>query len=224
MSSAVRSALSTVFGIIAFVVLLFVPAGTLHYWQAWVFLAVFVVVTLIPSVRLNRIDPAAVERRRRAGPTAETRPVQKVVMTAITTSFAAVLVVAGLDRRFGWSNVPVGVSLLGDVMVAAGLGATMLVIFQNRYAAATITVEKGQPLASTGLYRSVRHPMYSASVVMMVGMPLALGSFWALLPVLVGVVLLVVRILDEERLLRDELAGYREYMDDVRSRLVPHIW
>jgi protein-S-isoprenylcysteine O-methyltransferase Ste14 len=224
MSSAVRSALSTVFGIIAFVVLLFVPAGTLHYWQAWVFLAVFVVVTLIPSVRLNRIDPAAVERRRRAGPTAETRPVQKVVMTAITTSFAAVLVVAGLDRRFGWSNVPVGVSLLGDVMVAAGLGTTMLVIFQNRYAAATITVEEGQPLANTGLYRIVRHPMYSASVVLMVGMPLALGSFWALLPVLVGVVLLVVRILDEERLLRDELAGYREYMDDVRSRLVPHIW
>lgn len=224
MSSAVRSALSTVFGLLAFILLLFVPAGTLHYWQAWVFLAVFVVVTLVPSARLNRVDPAAIERRRRAGPTAETRPVQKVVMTAVTASFAAVLVVAGLDRRFGWSEVPIGVSLLGDVMVAAGLGTTMLVIFQNRYAAATITVEEGQPLADTGLYRIVRHPMYSASVVMMFGMPLALGSYWALLPVLVGVALLVVRILDEERLLRDELAGYRQYMHGVRYRLAPYVW
>ena len=224
MSPAVRSALSTLFGLVAFVLLLFVPAGTLHYWQAWVFLGVFVIVTLVPSIRLNRIDPAAIERRRRAGPKAETRPVQKIVMTAITTSFAAVLVVSGLDRRFDWSHVPAAVSLLGDAMVAAGLGTTMLVIFQNRYAAATITVEKNQPLTDTGLYRIVRHPMYSASVVMMLGMPLALGSYWALLPVLIGVGLLVVRILDEEKLLREELTGYREYTHNVRYRLVPHVW
>lgn len=224
MSSAVRSGISSILGLAVFVLLLFLPAGTWDYWQAWMFLGIFVIVSLIPSLYLNRIDPAAIERRRRAGPKAETRPVQKVVMTAITISFAAVLVVAGLDRRFGWSTMPAAVSVVGAVMVAVGLATTMLVVFQNRYAAATITIEDGQPLVSTGLYGVVRHPMYAASVVMMVGMPLALGSYWALLVVLIGVALLVVRILDEEKLLTEQLAGYPEYTRTVRYRLVPLVW
>lgn len=224
MSSAVRSAISSIVGLVAFVLLLFLPAGTMDYWQAWVFLAIAVSVSLVPGLYLSRIDPAAMERRRRAGPKAETRPVQKVVMTAITVSFATVLVVAGLDRRFGWSKMPVAVSVVGAVMVAVGLGTTMLVVFQNRYAAATITIEDGQPLVNTGLYRIVRHPMYSASVVMMVGMPLALGSFWALLPVHVGMALLVVRILDEEKMLNEQLSGYPAYTRTVRYRLVPLVW
>lgn len=224
MGSIVRSAVSSILGFAAFAALLFVPAGTLHYWQAWVFLGVFAVVSLVPTVVLGRIDPAAVDRRRRAGPRAETRPVQKVVVTGIFVTFAALLVVSGLDRRFGWSTVPPAVSVLGDVMVAVGLGLAILVVFQNRYAAATIVVEEEQPLVSTGLYGIVRHPMYSASVVMMVGMPLALASYWALAVAVAGVALLVVRILDEEKLLSQQLTGYRDYMARVRFRLAPSVW
>lgn len=223
-SSPISPAISSIAGLIAFLLLLFVPAGTVHYWQGWAFLGIFVAVSLLPSLYLNRIDPAAIERRRRAGPKAENRRVQKVVMTAITLTFAAVLVVSGLDHRFGWSTMPAGLSILGDVMLAAGLGTTMLVVFQNRYAAATITVEEGQPIVTTGLYRIVRHPMYSASVVMMIGMALALGSYWALLVVLIGVLLLVIRILDEEKMLVEQLDGYRDYMQKVRYRLVPPVW
>lgn len=216
--------MSSILGIGAFVALLFVPAGTFDYWQAWVFLAVFIAVTLVPSLYLRRIDPAAFERRRKAGATAETRTVQKVIMTALPVSFAALLVVCGLDHRFGWSSVPTAVSVLGDIMVAIGLGGAMLVIFQNRYAAATITIEEGQTLATSGLYGIVRHPMYSASLVMMVGMPLALGSYWALLVVALGTILLIVRILDEEKMLNQQLAGYPDYARRVRYRLVPLVW
>lgn len=138
--------------------------------------------------------------------------------------FAAMLVVSGLDRRFGWSTVPAAVSVLGDVMAAVGLGLAILVVFQNRYAAATIVVEEEQPLVSTGLYGIVRHPMYSASVVMMIGMALALASYWALLIAFVGVALLVVRIIDEEKLLSEQLAGYRDYIAKVRYRLAPPVW
>ncbi len=224
MSSTARSAIQSVVGLLAFAALLFIPAGTLSYWQAWVFLAVFMTASLAPTLYLNRTDPAAFERRRKAGPKAETRPVQKVVMAGISVSFAALLVVAGFDRRWGWSAMPAWLSIVGDVMVAVGLGGAMLVVFQNRYAAATITVEEGQPLATRGLYGIVRHPMYAASAVMMVGMALALGSYWALLPVAVGSVLLVVRILDEEKMLTEQLAGYSEYTRRVRYRLAPRIW
>lgn len=224
MSSVVRFAISSVLGFGGFALLLFVSAGTVDYWQGWAFLAVFTAVSVLPSLYLSRIDPAAIERRRQAGPRAETRMVQKIVVTGILLSFAAMLIVAGLDHRFGWSTVPAAVSVLGDVLAGAGLGAAILVVFQNRYAAANVRVEEGQPLVATGLYGIVRHPMYTASVVMMAGMALALASYWALLVAAIGVVLLVVRILDEEKLLNQDLAGYREYTTQVRYRLVPLIW
>lgn len=216
--------MTSILGLLAFAALLFIPAGTLSYWQAWAFLSVFISVSLVPGIYLNRIDPAALERRRKAGPRAETRAVQKVIMTVLSVCFAALLIVSGLDHRFGWSSMPAWLSIVGDVMVAVGLGTTMVVVFQNRYAAATITIEDGQPLATTGLYGIVRHPMYSASVVMMVGMALALGSYWALLPVAAGSVLLIVRILDEEKMLNEQLPGYPDYARRVRYRLLPPAW
>lgn len=224
MASFLRFASSSILGLAGFALILFGSAGTLDYWQAWVFLAVFTAVSVLPTLYLGRIDPAAIERRRRAGPTAETRVVQKVVVTGILIAFAATLVIAGLDRRFGWSQVPVPLVVLGDILVALGLGGAILVVFQNRYAAANVTVEEGQPLVATGLYGIVRHPMYSASVPLMAGMALALGSYWALLVAIAGVALLVVRILDEEKLLNQELAGYRDYTTRVRYRLVPLVW
>jgi len=134
------------------------------------------------------------------------------------------VLVSVLDYRFGWSRVPAGISVLGDVLVAGGLGLSLFVVVQNRYASANITVEDGQPLVSTGLYGFVRHPMYFGTVIMMVGIPLALGSYWGLPLVIPGVILLVVRIIDEEKMLATELAGYRDYMLKVRYRLAPLLW
>ncbi len=211
-------------GLVVFGVLLFVPAGTLHYWQAWVFLAVFAASTWIPSIYLMRTNPAALQRRMQVGPRAESRPLQRRVITAVFICFAAMFVLSALDHRFGWSAVPTPVCLLGDALVAIGLGAAMVVVIQNGYAAANVTVEAGQTLVSTGLYAWVRHPMYTGNVLLMIGTPLALGSYWGLVFLLPGLALLVLRIRDEEQLLTAELSGYREYTEKVRYRLIPHFW
>jgi protein-S-isoprenylcysteine O-methyltransferase Ste14 len=219
-----KGLLSAVLGLVAFGLMLFVPAGTTHYWQGWAFLAVFALSTWMPTVYLIRTNPAALERRMRAGPAAETRPLQKILITVVFLAFPATFIVSALDHRFGWSSVPAPVSVLGDVLVAVGLGVAMLVIVQNSYAAANVTVEAGQRLVCTGLYGLVRHPMYSGNVVLMLGVPLALGSYWGLLLLVPGVLVLVLRIRDEEELLTQELGGYREYTQQVHFRLVPYVW
>jgi protein-S-isoprenylcysteine O-methyltransferase Ste14 len=149
---------------------------------------------------------------------------QKVIIAVAFVSVVAMIVVSALDFRFGWSAVPAAVSVLGLVLVAVGLTIAMLVTIQNGYAAANITVETGQQLASTGWYGFVRHPMYFGNVILMVGVPLALGSYWGLLSLLVGLAVLALRINDEEALLKQDLAGYREYMDKVHYRLMPYVW
>jgi protein-S-isoprenylcysteine O-methyltransferase Ste14 len=224
MNISLRIIISSVVGVAVFAVLLFVPAGTVNYWQGWAVLAVFSAASLGPTLYIARIDPAALERRMQAGVKAESRPIQKVVIAGTFVAFAAMLVVPALDYRFGWSHVPAWLSVLGIVMVATGLGLTMLVVFQNRYASANITIEEDQPLVSTGLYGIVRHPMYFGNVILMVGISLGLGSYWALPLVLVGVLLMAVRILDEEKMLTEQLDGYRQYTQKVRYRLVPLVW
>lgn len=207
-----------------FGVVLFALAGTLNFWQAWVFLVVFALSTWIPAIFLQRADPAAHKRRKRAGPAAETRTVQKVLIAGWYASLAAMVIVSGLDHRFDWSTVPPVICVAGDVLVALGLGVTSLVVIQNSYAASTVQVESGQQLVSTGLYGLVRHPMYTGNVLTIVGFPLALGSYWGLVPVVSGLIALVIRIRDEERLLVAELDGYREYTEKARYRLVPYMW
>jgi len=224
MKTAAKGLLSAALGLVAFGAMLFLPAGTFHYWQAWVFLAVFAVSTWIPSVYLMRTNPAALERRMRAGPLAETRTVQRILIIIVFIAFPVMFVISALDHRFGWSSVPASVSLIGDVLVAIGLGLANLVIVQNSYAAATVTVEAGQQLVSTGLYGLVRHPMYTGNVVLMLGIPLALGSYWGLLLFIPGFVVLVLRIRDEEDLLTHELSGYRDYTQRVHYRLLPYVW
>ncbi|WP_422746646.1 methyltransferase family protein [Mycobacterium sp. WMMD1722] len=209
---------------VAIALLVFPPAGTLDYPQAWLFLAVFTLSAWLPSIVVQLTDPAALQRRLRGGPVAEGRTVQKVVMAGLYLSLAAMCVVSGLDHRFGWSTVPTAVWVAGDLLVALGLGAVVLVARQNHYASTTVQVEAGQAVVSTGLYGLVRHPMYSANVVMLVGIPLALGSWWALVFVVPGLLVLVSRIRDEETMLRQELAGYRDYTLEVRYRLVPCVW
>ncbi|MDT5004062.1 MAG: hypothetical protein QOJ24_1238 [Mycobacterium sp.] len=216
--------MTSAIGLVAFILMVFVPAGTFDYWRGWAFIAVFAAATLIPSVYLAVNNPDALRRRMQAGPGAESRPLQKVIIAVAFVSVVSMIVVSALDFRFGWSAVPAAVSVLGLVLVAAGLTVAMLVTIQNGYAAANITVETGQQLASTGWYGFVRHPMYFGNVILMVGVPLALGSYWGLLSLLIGLAVLALRINDEEALLKQDLAGYREYMDKVHYRLMPYVW
>jgi protein-S-isoprenylcysteine O-methyltransferase Ste14 len=160
----------------------------------------------------------------KAGPTNETRPVQRVVIAVCFLLIPGMLVIAGLDHRFGWSMVPVPIVIVGDVLVAAGLVLAQWVVIQNSYAAATIIVEREQPLVDAGLYGMVRHPLYVGALIMMVGSPLALGSLWALVVLVPGFVALAVRIVDEEQMLTEQLPGYDEYTQKVPYRLVPHVW
>ncbi len=224
MNTGVRATASSVFGLAILALLLFLPAGTLNYWQAWAFIATSLVATIFPSIYIARTNPAALQRRMHAGPRAEARTLQKLVITGAFVELIAMLVFCAYDHRMGWSQPAGWVCLLGDVVVATGLGIAMLVVIQNGYAAATVTVETGQTVVSTGVYTFVRHPMYVGNVIMMVGVPLALGSYWGLLFVVPGVAVLAFRIRDEETLLSQELAGYREYAHHVRYRLLPYVW
>ncbi len=224
MKIVLQSLASVVFGFVFFGLALFWPAGTFHYWQAWVFIFVFIFATMGPSIYLAVKMPDALQRRMKAGPFAETRPLQKVIMVGTIVSVAAVLVLSAFDHRFGWSTVPTAVVVIGNVAVFAGLTMTQFVIIQNNYAGATITVEADQQLVSTGLYGFVRHPMYFGTLVMMLGTPLALDSYWGLVVVAPALLILAFRITDEEKMLREELDGYREYTQKVPYRLVPGVW
>jgi protein-S-isoprenylcysteine O-methyltransferase Ste14 len=220
----VQTAFTSLIGLLVFGLLVFGPAGTFDYWRGWAFIAVFATATLIPSVYLAMTNPAALQRRMQAGPGAETRPLQKVIIAFAFVSVGAMIVVSVLDFRFGWSTVPTAVSVIGLALVGSGLMIAMLVTIQNGYAAANIKVESGQQLSSTGWYGFVRHPMYFGNVILMIGTPLALGSYWGLLIVVVGLAILAVRINDEEALLEQDLAGYRDYMEKVHYRLMPYVW
>jgi protein-S-isoprenylcysteine O-methyltransferase Ste14 len=224
MKLLLQATAASLFGLVFFGALLFWPVGTFNYWQAWVFIAVFALSSSPASVYWGLRNPEVLRRRMRSGPIAETRPVQKVATVGISATVVAMLVVSALDHRFGWSQVPTPIVILGDVLVGVGLGMAMLVVGQNNYAAATITVEAEQPVVDTGLYGLVRHPMYASALVMMGGMPLALDSYWGLLILVPGVAVLVLRIGDEEKMLRQELAGYDEYTQRVHYRLVPGVW
>jgi protein-S-isoprenylcysteine O-methyltransferase Ste14 len=134
------------------------------------------------------------------------------------------VVLSALDHRFGWSVVPTAISLVGVVLLAVAFNGFTLVLAQNSHAAWTVRVEESQPLISTGLYGVVRHPMYTCNALMMVGNPLALGSYWGLVFVIPMSLVFALRIRDEEKLLQEELDGYRQYMQKVPSRVVPGIW
>jgi protein-S-isoprenylcysteine O-methyltransferase Ste14 len=224
MRLALQTLRTAVIGLIVFGLVLFIPAGTLAYWPGWAFIVVFTIMTNAIGLYLAIRDPAALERRVKFGATKETRPMQRVLIAVVTVVLFAVLVVSALDWRFGWSNVPLWVIVLGDVLVAGGLYVCLLVMQQNSFAASTIETMEGQRVISTGVYGIVRHPMYLGTLVMSVGIPLALGSYWGLLFILAVVPVLALRIGDEEEMLANELDGYANYRTKVRSRLIPGVW
>ena len=215
---------SVVVGVVVLGLLLFLPAGTLDYWQAWLLIAVFVLGSNAIGIYLSVHDPELLERRKQAGPKAETRPVQKIIIMVLIVALIGMLVLSALDHRFGWSEVPAPLSFVGAVLAAIGLYITFLVVKENSFSASNIKVFKDQKVISTGPYALVRHPMYTGTLLFTLASPLALGSWWGFLPVLLVIPMLVWRIFDEEKLLNAELLGYSDYARKVRYRLVPLGW
>ena len=203
---------------------LFIPAGTLSYWQAWVFLAVFAVSSQALGIYFLAHDRKLIERRMKIGPVAEQRPVQKIISALFMLGFVGFLVLPAFDHRFGWSPVAPVLSILANAIIVLSFVLFFLVMQSNSYAASTIQVEEGQPVVSTGPYAYVRHPMYSGALLLLAAMPLALGSWLSVLLLVPFFPVLAWRILDEEDFLRQNLPGYDEYMRRVQYRLVPQVW
>ena len=215
---------SLVLLILAMGALVFLPAGTLDYWQAWLTLGGYFLASLLVSLWRLRHDRALLERRIKAGPFAEGERSQKIIMTIVTLGFVLLLVVPGLDRRLGWSTMPDAVALLGNLLMIVGWAGILAVFRANSYAAATIRVERNQQLIATGPYAVVRHPMYAAGTLMLGGLPLGLGSWWGLVSFAAILPALAWRLLDEERVLLRDLPGYGAYCRKLRWRLLPLIW
>lgn len=215
---------SAVLGTLILVALIFVPAGTLNYWQGWAFVAAFVVCSGAYTVYLARHDPTLLKRRTEAGISYEKEPAQKIIIVALYAAFAPLIVLPPLDHRFRWSNMPWYVPVLGDVLIVLAFYFFYLVSKVNTYAAANVRVEEGQKVISTGLYAYVRHPMYFAALLLVLGIPLALGSWWTLLLVPLFLFILYFRIENEERVLLRDLQGYSEYRQKVRYRVIPRIF
>jgi protein-S-isoprenylcysteine O-methyltransferase Ste14 len=204
--------------------LLFLPAGTFHYWQAWVFIVVFMITISVFGIYFSIEDPALMERRKQAGPGAEQSTLQKIVATIAFASLVGLFIISGLDHRFGWSAMPSFVSWVGDFLVVVVFFLYSLVFKANSFGASNIRVEENQRVASTGPYALVRHPMYSVGVLFFTAIALGLGSWWTLLLIVIAIPVLVLRILDEEKVLEKELVGYKEYEQKVRYRLIPFLW
>ena len=206
---------------IAVSALIFLSAWTLNYWQAWLFLAIFMVSISAVFMYLISNDPKLLARR--VNNTEETKS-QKIIHFFINLAFAAVIVIPAIDHRFGWSAAPWYVVIVGNVLVSLGILIIFFVFKENSFTAAIIEVAADQKVISTGPYAWVRHPMYVGGLIFIFGIPLALGSWWGLLTVILFVPILVWRILDEEKFLIKNLSGYAEYQTTVKYRLVPFIW
>jgi protein-S-isoprenylcysteine O-methyltransferase Ste14 len=204
--------------------LLFAPPWTLDWWQAWLFLAVYFGASLAITLRLVNRDPALLERRMRGGPWAEKQPAQKLIMLLTSVAFIGLTLLPAFDHRFGWSQMPTVVEFAGDLLVALGWLGIFFVFRENSFSSATIELAPDQKVISTGPYALVRHPMYASAFFMLLGAPIALGSWWGLLAVAAMLPALIWRLIDEEKFLAANLPGYMTYKATVRYRLIPHVW
>jgi len=220
----VKTILGFAFLMLVLALALFGSAGSLRFWQAWVYLAVFSLCTLLITAYLIRYDQRLLASRVKAGPTAETRTSQQILQSLASLFFLSLFIVPGLDFRLHWSTVPAVVSLIADTFVVLGFLIVFLVFRENSYTSAIIEVSDQQQVITSGPYRVVRHPMYAGALLLLLFTPLALGS-WVAMPFALPLLLvIVVRLLDEERFLVENLSGYAVYREKVGYRLVPLIW
>jgi len=201
--------------------MLFLPAGSLDYWQAWIYCGVIFIPMFFVVFYFLKKDPELLERRMRMR---EKEEKQKTIIKFAYIFFFIGFIIPGLDYRYHWSNVPVLLVVAANAMVLSGYIFVFFVLRENSYASRIIEVEKGQKVITTGLYAIVRHPMYLGVLIMYLFTPLALGSYWALIFFLPLLPLIVLRLLNEEEVLLRELLGYKEYCRKTRYRLFPFIW
>jgi protein-S-isoprenylcysteine O-methyltransferase Ste14 len=202
---------------------LFLSAGTTNYWQAWVYLGVGAA-SGVPLTLHIMNDPILLENRTKAGPTAEQRPLQKIIVASITIPYIAAFIVPGLDYRFGWSSVPSWLAIVGDILIVVAMWMVYRVFKENSYGSATVEISQDQKVISTGPYAIVRNPMYSSAAVYFIGMSLALGSYWGLIPAALMILGFVWRLFDEEKFLAQNLPGYTDYCAKVRWHLIPGVF
>jgi protein-S-isoprenylcysteine O-methyltransferase Ste14 len=201
--------------------LVLIPSGTVHYWQVYLYVAVLLVPMLFVLFYFLKNDPMFLERRTRG---MEKEKEQIIIQIVFLFIFVSGFVVPGLDKRFGWSNIPVLVVIIADIVILFGYLLIFTVFKQNSYASRIVEVENDQKIITTGLYGIVRHPMYIGVIIMYVPTPIALGSYWGLLPMAGIPLALVFRILNEEKVLRKHLPDYEDYCQKTKYRLIPYIW
>lgn len=219
-----RALLGIVFLLLLLGAACFIPAGTFHYWQAGVFLGIFAACALAITLYLERFDRALLARRVQAGPIAETRPLQQALQGFASVLFISLFILSAWGWRSSVWLLPPWASVVGDALVACGFLIVFLVFRENTFTSATIEVASGQTLVSSGPYRFVRHPMYAGAVLLLLGVPAALGSGLGWLAVLPLIGVIVARLLDEEQYLQRRLSGYPQYCRRVPYRLVPLMW
>jgi protein-S-isoprenylcysteine O-methyltransferase Ste14 len=199
----------------------FLPAGTLAYWEAWGYLAILFIPMLFVLFYLLKNDPGLLARRMK---TREREAEQKLIIKLSFIPFLLAFLLPGFDKRFGWSNVPVGMVVMADILVLLGYSIVFLVFRENRYASRVVEVEQEQTVISSGPYAMIRHPMYLGSLLLYILSPLALGSYWAMIPAILIIPVIIARIRNEESVLARDLSGYQEYMQKTRYRLIPGMW
>jgi protein-S-isoprenylcysteine O-methyltransferase Ste14 len=199
----------------------FLPAGTFSYWEAWAYMAIIFIPMLLVLAYLLKNDPDLLERRMKMR---ERETEQKLIVKLSVFQFLLAYLLPGFDQRFGWSNVPAAVVIVAELLVLLGYGIFFLVLRENRYASRVIEVEQEQQVISSGPYKIVRHPMYLGLLAFYIFSPLALGSYWAMIPALLIVPIFIARIRNEEIVLSRDLKGYQEYMQRTPNRLIPGIW
>jgi protein-S-isoprenylcysteine O-methyltransferase Ste14 len=203
---------------------LFAPAWTLRFWEGWLYLFLFTSSSAAITIYLWKRDRALLSRRVSAGPIAEKSRTQQIIQFLASLGFLAMLVLPSIDFRFSWSHVPLWLVFAGDLLVLLGFYIVFRVFCVNTFTAATIEVSEQQTVISTGPYAFVRHPMYSGALIMLLGTPLALASWWGLVPFVLMVAIIAARLLDEEKLLLAHLPGYAEYVARVKFHLMPPVW
>lgn len=210
-----------IFAIIMFL-FLFLPSGSFYFWKAWIYFIVFFGSTFFITVYFIKRDPELIKRRNKA----EEKEIEQKIFQTIsgTLFFIGLLMIPGLDYRYSWSNVPVSVVVISDFIVLLGFLVVFLVFKENTYTSSIVEVAENQKVISTGPYALVRHPMYTGAMMIILFTPLALGSWWGLIPAVLISIFVVLRLLNEEKVLLKELSGYEDYCKKTRYHLIPLIW
>ncbi len=221
-SKLLMTVLSRLFGgVIMFALLFFLPAGTWRYWQAWLYIGILFIPMLFVLAYFIKNDPDLLERRMKMR---EERSEQRRIIGLSTLTFILAYIIPGFDIRFGWSNMPAWISILAGVILFLSYLLVFRTMQVNSFLSRVIEVAENQKVVDTDVYGWVRHPMYVGMTILYVVSPIVLGSWWAVIPALVIIPVIVFRILDEEKALENELAGYKEYKQKVRYRWIPFVW